>query len=100
VSRLVRDVVTAIYDEGLPGDDVVDPATVVDDVLIACRSAAGLLAERVGREDADAYRHWLDSIATRVCHAARSGDLLGYPAQPLSPAQRQFLSALAGAFER
>jgi hypothetical protein len=98
VSRLVRDVVTAIYDEGLPADEVADPATAVAEVLIACRSAAGLLAERVGREDADAYRHWLESIATRVCHAARSGDRLGFPAPPLHVAQRQFLTALTGTF--
>jgi hypothetical protein len=99
VSRLVRDVVAAIYDEELPGDEAVDEVTAVAEVLIACRSAAGLLAERVGRQDADAYRHWLESVAARVCHAARSGELFGYPARPVSPAQHRFLTALSGAFE-
>jgi hypothetical protein len=101
MSRLVRDIVTAIYDEPdddqLPGDERIDPVTAVAEVLIACRSAAAVLAERLGREDADAYRHWLESIATRVCHATRSGELFGYPGHPVSAIQRQFLAALGHA---
>jgi hypothetical protein len=97
VSRLVRDVVTAIYDEGLAGDEMVDPGTAVAAALIACRSATALLAERVGREDADAYRHWLEAIATRVCHAARTADLFGYTGQPVGPARHRFLRALSSA---
>jgi hypothetical protein len=102
VSRLVRDVVAAIYDEGQddepPAEEVQDPATAAAAVLIACRSAAALLADRVGREDADAYQHWLESIAARVCHAASAGGLFGPTGQPVGHAQRRFLAALSRAF--
>jgi hypothetical protein len=92
-SRLVRDIVAAIYDE--PDDDrpPVEELTVVD----ACRAAGRLLAERVGRVDADAYRHWLVAIATRVCHAARTGATLGLGGQPISTAEREFLARLEAA---
>src|SRR5207244_10046904 len=50
----------------------------IAEVLDGCRTAGQLLAERVGRMDADAYRFWLVAIATRVCHAARTGSTLGF----------------------
>src|SRR5262249_30860938 len=77
-SRLVRDVVAAIYAE--TGDDESPATAELSDpvgVLAGCREAARVLARRTGREDLDAYRHWLEAIAARVCQAARSGGLLG-----------------------
>jgi len=103
-SRLVRDVVSAIYDETedrlSPGEvGVTDPVTAVPEVLIACRSAAAMLARRVAREDADAYQHWFESIAARVCQAARADGLFGPAVRPLGDGQRRFLAALSAAFE-
>jgi hypothetical protein len=92
-SRLVRDIVAAIYDE--PDDD--RPAGAEVPVLDACRAAGQLLAERVGRVDADAYRHWLVAIATRVCHAARTGATLGLGGPAVCPAEREFLARLEAA---
>jgi hypothetical protein len=94
-SRLVRDVVAAIYDE--PDDHGLDPVIDTAEVLDACRSAGRVLRERAGRVDADAYRHWLVTIATRVCHAARTGGLLGLGGQPFSQAERDLLARLEAA---
>jgi hypothetical protein len=92
-SRLVRDVVAAIYDEDEPDHD----PPVDGNLLAACRTAVRLLDERVGRLDADAYRNWLVAIATRVCHAARTGGLLGVAGAVVSPAERRFLAELTEA---
>lgn len=103
-SQLVRDVVAAIYAETevdnepvakeLPGR----PAGTAD-VLEACRTAGRLLAERAGRADSDAYRHWLEAIAARVCRAAHGGGVTGLGAPLVSPVERQFLADLAAAFD-
>ncbi len=100
-SRLVRDIVGAIYDE--PDEDrpvaeeFRDRGAGIADVLDGCRTAGQLLAERVGRMDADAYRFWLVAIATRVCRAARTGSTLGFGGEPVSPAERRFLTDLEAA---
>src|SRR5438270_7267188 len=61
-SRLVRDVVAAIYhepDEDRPAaEEFQDRAAGIAAVLAECRDAGRLLAERADRADADAYRHW------------------------------------------
>ncbi len=94
----------AIYDE--PDDDrpaaeqFAHRAAGIAGVLEACRFAAQLLAERAGRVDADAYRHWLVAIATRVCHAARTGGVLGLAGAAVSPAERRFLAELEAALSR
>src|SRR5439155_10357647 len=79
-SRLVRDVVAAIYaetEEDQPvAEEFRDREAGIGDVLLSCRTAGRLIAERAGREDCDAYRHWLEAIAARVCRAARSGGVL------------------------
>lgn len=102
-SRLVRDVVAAIYDESEdrppPGERLADPQTVVPETLIACRSAAGMLARRVGRAETDAYRHWFESIAARVCQAGHADALSVPAARPLAEGQRRFLAAVSAAFE-
>ena len=100
-SRLVREVVAAIYhepDEDRPvAEEFQDRAAGIAAVLAECRDAGRLLAERAGRTDADAYRHWLVAIATRVCHAARSGGLLGFGGAAISPDERRFLAELEAA---
>jgi hypothetical protein len=103
VSGLVRDVVTSIYHEtGRPSaaEEYRDPASGIAGVLACCRRAAGVLAVRTGREDADAYRHWIEAIAARVCHASRGTDLLGFGGPPVSEAEWHFLAELAAAFDR
>src|SRR5262249_25992390 len=104
-SRLVRDVVAAIYaetgdDEPPAAGEFHDPAGGIAGVLAGCRQAARLLAARAGREDRDAYRHWLEAIAARVCRAARTGGVLGLGGQLVSPAEQRFLAQLGAAFDR
>ncbi len=99
-SRLVRDVVAAIYAE--PDDvpvagELTDPETGIASVLSECRVAAELLADRTPAPDAAAYRAWLSDIATTVCAAARTGGLLGFGGTPVSEAERLFLDELAAA---
>jgi hypothetical protein len=99
-SRLVRDVVAAIYAE--TEDDPLAAGKVrerTSDVLAGCRSAARVLAERACREDFDAYRHWLEAIAARVCRVARTGGVLGVGGQLVSPTERGFLADLGAAFD-
>jgi hypothetical protein len=102
-SGLVRDVVATIYhetDTPPAAEEYRDPAAGIAGVLACCRRAAEVLATRTAREDADAYRHWIEAIATRVCHAAGGTDLLGFGGPPVSAAEWHFLAELAAAFER
>jgi hypothetical protein len=100
-SPLVREVVAAIYDE--TGDE--EPAAEefrdrergIAEVMAGCHTGAALLTGRVGREDADAYRHWLESIAARVCRAARSGGLFGVGGMPITETESRFLADLGAA---
>jgi hypothetical protein len=102
-SRLVRDVVGAIYhesdDDAPAAEEFRDRAGGIADVLDSCRVAARVLAERAGREDTDAYRHWLESIAARVCQASRTGGLFGMGGLVITPAEREFLAGLGAAFD-
>jgi hypothetical protein len=99
--RLVRDVVAAIYDE--PEDDrpvaeeFRDRPGGIGQVLASCRVAVAVLAQRVAREDADGYRHWLESIAARVCRASRSGGVFGVGGAQVSAAERRFMADLSEA---
>jgi hypothetical protein len=102
-SGLVRDIVAEIYQEtDTPpaAEEYRDPAAGIADVLADCREAAGVLALRTSREDADAYRHWIEAVATRVCHATKTSDLLGFGGPPVSAAEWHFLAELAAAFDR
>jgi hypothetical protein len=98
-SPLVRDVVSAVYHE--PDDRQGGPpdGTGAAEVMAACREAGRLLADRVDRTNAEAYRRWLLAIATRVCHAARTGGLRGVGGAALGPAERRFLADLTAALE-
>jgi hypothetical protein len=102
-SGLVRDVVAEIYhetDTPPAAEEYRDPAAGIAGVLACCGQAAEVLATRATREDADAYRHWIEAIATRVCHAAGGTDLLGFGGPPVSAAEWHFLAELAAAFDR
>jgi hypothetical protein len=98
-SRLVRDVVAAIYaepDKDVPvAEEFSDPEWGIAGVLAECRAAAGALTDRVPPSDAAAYRQWLSDIATTVCAAARSGGVLGFGGTAVSPAERRFLDELS-----
>jgi hypothetical protein len=100
-SRLVRDVVTAIYaerDRDAPvAEEFVDARAGIAGVLAECRAAAQTLADRVPAPDAAAYRAWLAAIAGTVCAAARSGGLFGLGGEPVSEAEQRFLDELAAA---
>jgi hypothetical protein len=100
-SRLVRDVVAAIYAEPLEDSpatgELTDPATGLAGMLAECRAAARLLTDRTPAEDAAAYRGWLAGIATTVCAAARTGGVLGFGGTPVSAAERRFLDELDAA---
>lgn len=103
-NRLVRDIVAAIYDETddqAEYGDQHDPLTTIGSTLIACRSATSLLVRRVARRDSQVYRHWLASIAQRVCHAAHAAPA-GAPTSPaglVDAEQRRFLTALGMALD-
>ena len=98
-SPLVRDVVSAVYHEKDDRPAVEEVREGTAEVLDACRQAARLLAARTDRANADAYRRWLLAVATRVCHAARTGGLLGVGGAALGPAGRRFLAELTAALE-
>lgn len=103
-SRLVRDVVTAIYsrseDDAPVASGLPRQAAGVGDVLDGCRAAVRVLARRASREDADAYRFWLGAVAARVCQAARTAGPFGPGAAPVAPAEREFLARLDRALGR
>jgi hypothetical protein len=90
-SRLVSDVVAAIYAEQVGDDDpweFADPRSGIASVLAECRAAARTLEDHVSGTDAAAYRDWLVDIATTVCAAGR--DVFG-----TQPAEWRFLTDLA-----
>jgi hypothetical protein len=102
-SDLVRAVVAAIFAEpdqaegaGPAAKELADRPGGIADVLADCRSATAVLAARADPADSAAYRQWLQSIAARVCEAARSGGVLGL-GERLSPAGRRLIDDLGAA---
>jgi hypothetical protein len=88
-SRLLRDVVAAIYAEQVGDSDpreFTDPRSGIASVLADCRVVARTLQRRAA--DADAYRDWLVDIAVTVCSATRV-------AGRMTPAERRFLADLS-----
>jgi hypothetical protein len=69
----------------------------IADVIHRAKAAASLLASRVdeGIGDAEAYKHWLVTIADRVVNAAKSGGVLGVGGDWVSDAERRFLDELS-----
>jgi hypothetical protein len=72
-----------------------DPLAFAADVIARAREAAEILAERAPEEEAEAYRHWLVSIADDVITAAKSGAVLGIGGERVTPAERTFRDDLA-----
>jgi hypothetical protein len=90
-SRLLRDVVAAIYAEQVGDSDpreFADPRSGIASVLADCRVAARTLEKRAPDEDAAAYRAWLVDIARTVCSATRAHGRV-------TPAERRFLVDLS-----
>jgi hypothetical protein len=90
-SRLVHDVVAAIYAERIADGDpqeFADRRSGIANVLAECRSAARTLENRATSADAAAYRAWLVDIATTVCSAARIQS-------QVTLAERRFLTDLS-----
>jgi hypothetical protein len=113
-SDLVRAVVAAIYaepeDDRPPPDHPAQPPQLdAGDprarVLADCRRVVGILRAGADPADSAAYRHWVQQVAVRVCHASRSSGVLGVGADSggvaagdrISPLERQFLADLGGA---
>jgi len=100
-SRLVRDVVAAIYSEQAPADPAPRVARLADGVagvLADCRAAARTVARRGGDADATAFREWLLAIATAVCAAgtpAGSAAAIGPNGARVTPLRRRFLVDLS-----
>lgn len=98
-SDLVRAVVSAIYaesdEDGPAAVEFTDRAAGLAEVLEACRRATGVLGARADPADSAAYRQWVQSVAARVCGAARSGGVLGLGGAQVSDAERRFLDDLA-----
>ncbi len=99
-SRLVREVVSAIYVEAPapPLPVATGAAASLAALTGAARMAAQALARHAGRADTDGYLSWLESIAARSCQA-RPGWSWGR--EPLvGDAERALLAALRRAFGR
>jgi hypothetical protein len=100
-SRLVREVVAAIYaerdDDAPVAEEFSDAWAGIAGVLAECRAASRTLADRMPSPDAAAYRGWLLAIAGTVCAAARSGGLFGFGGEQVSAAEQRFLDELAAA---
>ncbi|MCW2642130.1 MAG: hypothetical protein JWP76_4436 [Dactylosporangium sp.] len=90
-SRLLRDVVAAIYAEQAGDGDpreFADPRSGIASVLADCWVAARTLEKGASGADAAAYRHWLVDIAVTVCSATRVEGRT-------TPAERRFLADLS-----
>ena len=88
-SDLVRAVVADIYAEAA---ETYGRTATVDEVLAECARAVEVLAARADPADSAAYRQWVQSVAARVCLAARP-PVGGEPA----PSDRRFLARLGAA---
>ena len=100
-SSLVQATVSAIYAEVDPdpptAEQVRDRSAGITEVLVSCRAAALVLDARATKADAQAYREWVESIATSVCGAAKTGGVLGIGGTDLSRNEQEFLLSLAEA---
>lgn len=100
-SDLVKATVAAIYAEADPdpptSKEFDDPVGAMTEVFVSCRAASLVLDSRASRADGQAYRQWVESIADRVCGAAKSGGALRPEATSLSAAEQEFLHQLAEA---
>jgi hypothetical protein len=100
-SRLVRDVVAAIYaerdDDPPSAEEFTNGWVGIAGVLAECRAVSRTLADRTPSADAAAYRGWLLAIAGTVCAAARTGGIFWLGGEQVTTAERRFLDELAAA---
>jgi len=70
-SDLVRAVVAAVYAEAEVASETYAQVNTVDEVFAECARAVEVLTGRADPADSAAYRQWVQSVAARVCRAAR-----------------------------
>lgn len=76
-----------------------DPKAGIADVIDRARAAHELLAAKTEAADAESYRFWLITLADQVVSAAKSGDVLGFGGELVTPAERAFRDELAAVLE-
>ena len=76
-----------------------DRAAGLADVIDRARAAHELLAAKAEPADAESYRFWLITLADQVVSAAKSGDVLGFGGELVTPAERAFRDELAAVLE-
>jgi hypothetical protein len=76
-----------------------DPKAGIADVIDRARAAHELLAAKAEPADAESYRFWLITLADQVVSAAKSGDVLGFGGELVTPAERAFRDELAAVLE-
>ncbi|MFF5227664.1 hypothetical protein [Dactylosporangium sp. NPDC000521] len=76
-----------------------DRAAGIADVIERAKAAHALLAAKASDADAESYRYWLITLADQVVSAAKSGDVLGFGGELITPAERNFRDTLAAVLE-
>jgi hypothetical protein len=71
----------------------------IADVIDRARAAHELLAAKATDADAESYRFWIVTLADQVVSAAKSGDVLGFGGELVTPAERAFRDELAAVLE-
>lgn len=101
VVRIASAIVERVADpdegEEAPVIHLADREAGIADVLSRAKAASALLAERADSGEAEAYRHWLVTIADRVVNASKSGGILGLGGDWVSEAEQRFLADLTQA---
>ncbi|MGA3526159.1 hypothetical protein [Melissospora conviva] len=92
-SDLVRAVVAAVYAEAEVASETYAQVNTVDEVFAECARAVEVLAGRADPADSAAYRQWVQSVAARVCRAARPEAADG----GADPDDQRFLAQLGAA---
>jgi alkyl sulfatase BDS1-like metallo-beta-lactamase superfamily hydrolase len=99
VAAVAGELVSRIGDpeagEELPRIEPAVPEALLTDVLDRAGAAARLLAAKVDKGEAGAYKHWLLSIAEQVVSAASSGGMLGLGGEVVTDSERKFRDALS-----
>lgn len=64
-----------------------------------CRDMTALLAQKAPAPEAEEFRRWLLTLATRVAQAANEGGVLGFGGERVNDKERQLLADLAAALD-